>query len=146
MKKGGEIISLITCLLFVINFEKCLAWCIDEKCKVFTILYTHNSISISWAQLLQNFYLVMFFFVAFSVAILPPKPGRIVKSWSSILRRCSDLSTEPLVMSELLCRMGLVTRIKSQIVRNEQFVKSIIAQTSWTNSRVSITLNSVSVC
>lgn len=39
--------------------------------------------------------------------VLPPKPGLMVKSWSSIRRSCSDFVTGNLVISELLFRTGL---------------------------------------
>lgn len=41
---------------------------------------------------------------------LPPNPGLIVKSWSLILSRCSDLVPQALVISGLLLWIGLLNR------------------------------------
>lgn len=45
---------------------------------------------------------------------IPPKPGLMLKSWSSILSSCSDLVRGDLVMSELRLRIGLPQRERKQ--------------------------------
>lgn len=42
--------------------------------------------------------------------LIPPKPGLMLKSWSSIRSSCSDLVRGDLVMSELRFRIGLPQR------------------------------------
>lgn len=42
-----------------------------------------------------------------STCPIPPKPGLMLKSWSSILRSCSDFVRGDLVMSGLRLRIGL---------------------------------------
>lgn len=43
-------------------------------------------------------------------SIIPPKPGRMLKSWSSILRSCSDFINGDLVISGLRLSIGLYGR------------------------------------
>lgn len=45
-----------------------------------------------------------------SACLIPPKPGLMLKSWSSILRSCSDLVSGDLVISGLRFKMGLPRR------------------------------------
>lgn len=47
-----------------------------------------------------------------SACLIPPKPGLMLKSWSSILRSCSDFVSGDFVISGLRLRIGLQSRRK----------------------------------
>lgn len=71
------------------------------------------------------------------VCVLPPKPGRIAKSWSSIRSSCSDLISRDLVLSSFFILRSTRLRTNNSLHKNSASIFLFPTQThTWNRADI----------